>query len=148
MSNPFGLASAPPTTSYPMIRRSFECGFDFALTKTFVLDRDAITNVSPRIYKVAGDPLKLESNFGNIELITEKTAEYWIEGAKDLKKDFPEKILIGSIMAGNNQKDWEELVEMCNTAPFDALELNLSCPHGMNEKGMGRACGEDPDVLG
>lgn len=27
------------------------------------------------------------------------------------------------------------------------LELNLSCPHGMTEKGMGRACGEDPDIV-
>ena len=37
---------------------------------------------------------------------------------------------------------------MCNEAGFDAVELNLSCPPGMNEKGMGRACGEDPVVLG
>jgi dihydropyrimidine dehydrogenase (NADP+) len=147
MNNPFGLASAPPTTSYPMIRRSFEIGYDFAVVKTFVLDKDAVTNVSPRIFKVAGDPLKLEPTFGNIELITEKTAEYWIEGAKDIKKDFPEKILVGSIMAGFNKEDWIELVKLANTAPFDAYELNLSCPHGMNEKGMGRACGEDPMVL-
>jgi dihydropyrimidine dehydrogenase (NADP+) len=27
------------------------------------------------------------------------------------------------------------------------LELNLSCPHGMTELGMGRACGENPDVV-
>lgn len=27
------------------------------------------------------------------------------------------------------------------------IELNLSCPHGMNEKGMGRACGEDPEIV-
>ncbi len=78
MSNPFGLASAPPTTSYPMIRRSFEVGWDFAVVKTFILDKDAISNVSPRIYKVGADPLKLEPSFGNIELVTEKTAEYWV----------------------------------------------------------------------
>ena len=130
-----------------MIRRAFECGYGFCVTKTFILDRDAITNVSPRIYKVAGDPLKLEPSFGNIELVTEKTAEYWIKGAHDIKRDFPEKMLIGSIMAGYNKDDWIELVNMCNTAPFDALELNLSCPHGMNEKGMGRACGEDPKTV-
>mmetsp|Transcript_27248 Transcript_27248/g.26291 ORF Transcript_27248/g.26291 Transcript_27248/m.26291 type:complete len:173 (-) Transcript_27248:1222-1740(-) len=55
MINPFGLASAPPTTSYPMIRRSFELGYGFAVTKTFCLDKDAVTNVSPRIYKVGAD---------------------------------------------------------------------------------------------
>lgn len=32
-------------------------------------------------------------------------------------------------------------------APFDLIELNLSCPHGMTEKGMGRACGEDPEIV-
>ena len=100
MSNPFGLASAPPTTSYPMIRRSFEVGYDFAVVKTFCLDKDAVTNVSPRIYKVSGDSLKLEPSFGNIELITEKTADYWISGAHEIKRDFPNKILIGSLMAG------------------------------------------------
>lgn len=58
MINPFGLASAPPTTSYPMIRRAFECGWGFAVTKTFCLDKDAVSNVSPRIFKVSGDILK------------------------------------------------------------------------------------------
>ena len=78
MSNPFGLASAPPTTSYPMIRRAFEVGWDFAVVKTFILDKDAMSNVSPRIYKVGADPLKLEPSFGNLELVTEKTAEQWV----------------------------------------------------------------------
>lgn len=37
--NPFGLASAPPTTSSAMIRRAFEQGWGFAVTKTFSLDK-------------------------------------------------------------------------------------------------------------
>lgn len=28
------------------------------------------------------------------------------------------------------------------TSGADALELNLSCPHGMGERGMGLACGQ------
>lgn len=70
-----------------------------------------------------------------------------MEGASDIKKDFPDRILIASIMCGYNEKDWVTLTKMCNSAPFDALELNLSCPHGMNEKGMGRACGENPEMI-
>ena len=81
MSNPFGLASAPPTTSYPMIRRSFEIGWDFAVVKTFALDKNTVTNISPRIYKSTTDNLKLEPSFGNIELISEKSAEYWVKGS-------------------------------------------------------------------
>lgn len=37
--NPFGLASATPTTSAPMMRRGFEAGWGFAVTKTFALDK-------------------------------------------------------------------------------------------------------------
>lgn len=37
--NPFGLASAPPATTCAMIRRSFEAGWGFAVTKTFGLDK-------------------------------------------------------------------------------------------------------------
>lgn len=81
-NNPFGLASAPPTTSYPMIRRAFEQGWGFAVTKTFVLDKDEIVNVSPRIFKATNNPLRTEASFSNIELISEKKAKYWVEGAK------------------------------------------------------------------
>merc|ERR1711881_24900 len=38
--NPYGLASAPPTTSSAMIRRSFEAGWGFAVTKTYSIEKD------------------------------------------------------------------------------------------------------------
>jgi dihydropyrimidine dehydrogenase (NADP+) len=68
--NPYGLASAPPCTSYPMIRRAFELGWGFAVTKTFVLDKDEIVNVAPRIFKATNDVLRKEPSFSNIELIS------------------------------------------------------------------------------
>jgi len=37
--NPFGLASATPCTASPMIRRAFEAGWGFAVTKTFSLEK-------------------------------------------------------------------------------------------------------------
>jgi len=37
--SPFGLASATPTTSSAMMRRGFDAGWSFALTKTFSLDK-------------------------------------------------------------------------------------------------------------
>ncbi|MEQ2175590.1 hypothetical protein GOODEAATRI_019404, partial [Goodea atripinnis] len=92
--NPFGLASAPPTTSTAMIRRAFEQGWGFALTKTFGLDKDLVTNVSPRIVRgttsghVYGPGL---GSFLNIELISEKTAAYWCH---------------------YNKEDWTELAKM------------------------------------
>jgi len=148
--NPFGLASAPPTTSSAMIRRAFESGWGFALTKTFALDKDIVTNVSPRIVRgttsghIFGPG---QGSFLNIELISEKTAEYWCRSVTELKQDFPEKILIASIMCSYDKDDWTELAIRAEQAGSDALELNLSCPHGMGERGMGLACGQDPELV-
>lgn len=142
--NPFGLASAPPTTSYPMIARAFEQGWGFAVVKTFGLEKDQCTNISPRIFKATTSSLQQEASYSNIELISEKKAKYWVQGAKEIKAKFPNKILIGSIMAAHIQEDWEELTHMCNEAGFDAIELNLSCNHGMPDKGMGKACSDSP----
>ena len=78
--NPFGLASAPPATTWPMIRRGFEAGWGFVVTKTFSLDKDIVTNVAPRIVRgtTAGHSYGPgQGAFLNIELISEKTAAYW-----------------------------------------------------------------------
>jgi len=64
-----------------------------------------------------------------------------------LKQDFPKHIVIASIMCGFNKDDWTELAKMAEKAGADALELNLSCPHGMGERGMGLACGQDPELV-
>ncbi|XP_046405599.1 dihydropyrimidine dehydrogenase [NADP(+)] isoform X2 [Ischnura elegans] len=148
--NPFGLASAPPATTSAMIRRSFEAGWSFAVTKTFSLDKDLVTNVSPRIVKGSTSRHHYgpdQGSFLNIELISEKTAEYWCRSVTELKEDFPEKIVIASIMCSFNKDDWLELSKMAENAGSDALELNLSCPHGMGESGMGLACGQKPELV-
>uniref|UniRef100_A0A182Y4Z6 Dihydropyrimidine dehydrogenase [NADP(+)] n=1 Tax=Anopheles stephensi TaxID=30069 RepID=A0A182Y4Z6_ANOST len=148
--NPFGLASAPPTTSTAMIRRAFEQGWGFAVTKTFALDKDMVTNVSPRIVRgvTAGQNYGPQQGaFLNIELISEKSAHYWLTGIQELKRDFPTKVLIASIMCTYNQQDWVELATRAEAAGADMLELNLSCPHGMGESGMGLACGQDPELV-
>ncbi|XP_046578093.1 dihydropyrimidine dehydrogenase [NADP(+)]-like isoform X1 [Haliotis rubra] len=148
--NPFGLASAPPTTSSPMIRRGFEAGWGFALTKTFSLDKDIVTNVSPRIVRGTTSGHLFgpgQGSFLNIELISEKTAAYWCASVTELKKDFPDRIVIASIMCGYSKEDWTELAQMAEKAGSDALELNLSCPHGMGERGMGLACGQNPEMV-
>lgn len=148
--NPFGLASAPPTTSSAMIRRAFDAGWGFAVTKTFGLDKDSVTNVSPRIVRgttsghVYGPG---QGSFLNIELISEKSCLYWLSSIRELKKSHPSKILIASIMCSYNQDDWKQLAKRAQEAGADALELNLSCPHGMGEKGMGLACGQRAELV-
>lgn len=120
------------------------------LTKTYGLDKDLVTNVSPRIIRgTTHGPLfgPGQGSFMNIELISEKTEAYWLETIRELKRDFPTKVVIASVMASFNQPDWERLARNSEAAGADALELNLSCPHGMGERGMGLACGQNEDMV-
>ena len=149
--NPFGIASATGATSAAMIARAFDASWGFAVTKTYSLDKDSVTNVSPRIIRGSTSGARFgphQSSFLNIELISEKSATYWISAVKQLKKDYPEHRVIASIMCGYSKEDWQELVKLTlNNSNPDALELNLSCPHGMGERGMGLACGQKPDMV-
>lgn len=45
-------------------------------------------------------------------------------------------------MCAYSEHDWTLLTTLACDAGADALELNLSCPHGMGESGMGLACGQ------
>ena len=97
--NPYGLASAPPTTTSAMIRRGFLAGWGFALTKTFALDKDIVTNVSPRIVRGTTSGHMFgpgQGSFLNIELISEKTCAYWLQSIAELKADFPHQVNISS----------------------------------------------------
>ena len=133
-----------------MIRRAFEAGWGFCITKTFSLDKDLVTNVSPRIVRGTTFGHSYGPNLGsflNIELISEKTAAYWCATIREIKQDFPDNVLVASIMCSFNEEDWTCLAKMAEEAGADALELNLSCPHGMGERGMGLACGQDPNLV-
>ena len=46
-----------------------------------------------------------------------------------------------------NKDAWCEIIERCQDAGVDAFELNFSCPHGLPERKMGAAMGQDPDIL-
>lgn len=50
-------------------------------------------------------------------------------------------------MCSYSEADWTELATKAEKAGAHALELNLSCPHGMGESGMGLACGQDPELV-
>lgn len=74
---------------------TFQAGWGFAVTKTFALDKDVVTNVSPRIVKGTTSRHHFgpeQGSFLNIELISEKCQDYWITSIKELKRDFPENV--------------------------------------------------------
>jgi len=143
--NPFLLASAPPTASVGMIRKAFALGWGGAVTKTIKPDNLAITDVSPR-FNVVGARLGEVFGFENIELVSKRDVAYWVKSVGELKREFPNKVLIASIMGDTEASSWEALAAMMEAAGADALELNFSCPHGMPEMGVGAAIGQNADI--
>ena len=142
--NPFLLASAPPTALIESIDKAFEMGWGGAVLKTITPDDLEMTEASPRyaIMKEKGRVIGLQ----NIELLSHKTVQYWVDGIKYLKEKHPTKVIIASIMAPVEREEWQTLVRILNDTPIDAYELNFSCPHGMPERNIGMAIGTNTDI--
>lgn len=146
--NPFVLASGPPGTNGKVIKRSFELGWGGIVCKTISLDNTKVTNCVPRYGKLH-DPGDQKSVFGfqNIELISDRPFEVWLEELEDCKQSHPDKMLIASIMEEYNKDAWVEIVERTQATGVDGFELNFSCPHGLPERKMGAAMGQDPEII-
>lgn len=143
--NPFLLASSPISRNASMIMRAFEAGWGGAVTKTICLNPETIVNVKPRFQKfTAGRDI---IGFNNIELISERPLSVWLDDLEKIKLACPENVLVASIMAeAYNYSGWQQLAKFVENAGADIIELNLSCPHGMPERGMGSFCSEMPDI--
>jgi len=155
-ANPFLLASAPPTESESNILRAFEAGWGGVVTKTIgmhpvvnvkgpktkFLRTDAATGVLSMNRGRAG---VLHSSW-NWELISDKPLDWWIPRLERIKKAWPNRVVIASIMAGSGTDreldHWRTLATACQEAGADGLELNLSCPH-MDREDMGSNIGKN-----
>ncbi|UNC92226.1 NAD-dependent dihydropyrimidine dehydrogenase subunit PreA [Candidatus Contubernalis alkaliaceticus] len=145
--NPFILSSAPPTARGDMIKEAFRLGWGGVVTKTIKPDKMALENVSPRFTPLRNSKKSI-IGFQNIELLTTRSLKSWLQDIKEIKDEYPENILIASIMAEVKKEDWQELSLAVQDAGADALELNFSCPHGMPEQGVGQAIGQDHQITG
>jgi len=158
--NPFLLSSAPPTESDSNIMRAFEAGWAGVVTKTIGLHpvvnvrgpKTAFIRATPESYYLSMKKRRgtaLHSSW-NWELISDKTLEWWIPRIERIKKAFPDKILVASIMAGSGSDrelgHWQTLAVACQDAGADAFELNLSCPH-MDRQDMGSNIGKDQGLI-
>jgi dihydropyrimidine dehydrogenase (NAD+) subunit PreA len=145
--NPFILASAPPTAGGDLIRKAFARGWAGAVIKTIKPDELNVSDVSPRFETIRGDDGAI-IGFENFELLSKKPVAYWVEEIAAIKRQYPNKVLIASIMADLQEDSWQNLALTLQNAGSDALELNFSCPHGMPEQGIGSAIGQDPRLTG
>ena len=96
--NPFVLGSGPPGTNGKVIARSFDLGWGGMVAKTFSLDASKVINTAPRYAKLRGRASEDVIGFENIELISDRPYADWLDDLAQLKKSYPHKILIASIM--------------------------------------------------
>lgn len=140
--NPFWLASAPPTNSGYQIMKAFDAGWGGAVWKTLGVP---VVNVSSR-YGAVNYRDKRMVGFNNIELITDRPLKDNLREISEVKKRFPDHAVIASLMV-ETKEEWHQIVRDVENAGADGIELNFGCPHGMCERGMGSAVGQEPKVL-
>ncbi len=140
--NPFWLASAPPTNTGYQVMKAFDAGWGGAVWKTMGLPT---INTSSR-YGSVNYKDKRMVGFNNIELISDRPLKDNLRELEEVKKRFPDRALIASLMVQSRQ-EWHDIVRQAEAAGADGLELNFGCPHGMCERGMGSSVGQEPKVL-
>ncbi len=145
--NPYLLASGPPGTNGKVIAKSYDLGWGGMVCKTFSLDASKVINTAPRYAKLRGRSSEEVIGFENIELISDRPYEHWLDDLTQLKKQYPKKILVASVMEEYSRDAWQRIIREVQATGVDAFELNLSCPHGLPERKMGMAMGENPDIV-
>ncbi len=141
--NPFCLSSSPVGNCYDMCKKAYEVGFGGVVFKTIGPKTYFIDEVSPRFDKLDKETTPFVG-FKNMEQIAEHSLEENLADLRRLKAEFPDKVLIASIM-GNDEQTWEELARLTTEAGADMLELNFSCPQ-MTSHAMGSDVGTSPEL--
>jgi dihydropyrimidine dehydrogenase (NADP+)/dihydropyrimidine dehydrogenase (NAD+) subunit PreA len=147
LPNPFVIGSGPPGTNGNVIGKAFDEGWGAVVSKTISLDAEKVINVQPRYGRLRSRESGEIFGWENIELISDRSFDVWIDEFREVKDKYPDRVLIASIMEEYNKDAWHEIVGRCQDVGVDAFELNMSCPHGLPERRMGSAMGENPDIL-
>jgi len=145
--NPFWLASAPPTDKEYNVRRAFEAGWGGVVWKTLGSEGPPVVNVNgPRYGAIWGADRRL-LGLNNIELITDRPLEVNLKEIKAVKRDYPDRAVVVSLMVPCEEAAWKAILPLVEETGADGIELNCGCPHGMSERGMGAAVGQAPDLI-
>jgi dihydropyrimidine dehydrogenase (NAD+) subunit PreA len=140
--NPFFLSSSVVGSNYEMVAKAFEMGWAGVAFKT--IGMFVPKEVSPRFAALSKENVPFVG-FKNIEQISDHTLEENIGFLKELKKNYPSKIIVASIM-GQNEEEWTKLAQLMTEAGADIIECNFSCPH-MSKEGVGSDVGQNPDLV-
>ncbi len=143
--NPFILSSAPPTMDARHILRAAKLGWGGAVMKTVTEEPTVDPRTRLGVLRKNGKAIGMN----NIELLSRKPLSTWTDDwIPKIKQEAPENfIFIASIMSGIEPEGWTALAETMSRTGADAIEINVSCPHGSPEKHMGAFIGQDPTLV-
>jgi dihydropyrimidine dehydrogenase (NAD+) subunit PreA len=144
--NPFWLASAPPTDKQVNVERAFEAGWGGVVWKTLGEDGPPVVNVCSRYGSVDYNGTRM-MGLNNIELITDRPLQVNLDEITAVKKSWPDRAMVVSLMVPCNEKAWRDILKRVEQTGCDGVELNFGCPHGMSERGMGSAVGQVPEYI-
>ena len=144
--NPFWLASAPPTDKQYNVERAFEAGWGGVVWKTLGEAGPPIVNVCSRYGSIDYNGQRM-IGLNNIELITDRPLEVNLEEIAAVKKSWPDRAMVVSLMVPCNEQAWKDILKQVEQTGCDGVELNFGCPHGMSERGMGSAVGQVPEYI-
>ncbi len=115
--------------------------------KTLGLDGPPVVNVSGPRYGVIHGADRRVLGINNIELITDRPLEVNLREIKSVKRDYPDRALVISLMVPCDEESWKSILARVEDTGADGVELNFGCPHGMAERGMGAAVGQVPEYI-
>lgn len=144
--NPFWLASAPPTDKEYNVVRAFEAGWGGVVWKTLGIDPHVVNVSGPRYGTLRSQDRKI-IGLNNIELITDRSLETNLEEIARVKRNWPDRAVVVSIMVPCDEDSWKFILPLVEQTGADGIELNFGCPHGMSERGMGAAVGQVPEYI-
>ncbi len=145
--NPFWLASAPPTDKEYNVVRAFKAGWGGVVWKTLGEEGPPVVNVNGPRYGAIHGPDRRLLGLNNIELITDRPLEVNLREIKKVKREWPDRAMIVSLMVPCEEEPWKKILKRVEETDADAVELNFGCPHGMSERGMGAAVGQVPEYI-
>ncbi|KXH77342.1 MAG: hypothetical protein AM326_05245 [Candidatus Thorarchaeota archaeon SMTZ-45] len=139
------LSSAPPTMDPRHILRAARLGWGGAVMKTVTEEPTVDPRTRLGVLRREGKAIGMN----NIELLSRESLKTWTDDwipkiKQEAPKDF---IFIASMMSGPEPEGWTALAETMSQTGADAIELNVSCPHGSPEKHMGAFIGQDPKLV-
>ena len=140
--NPFVIAASPSSDSLEKVERAFQAGWGGAVLKTIEPEGKQRKLAEPNMGALDFMGRK-QMAFYNYDLCTQLSLKELCDEIIYLKKNYPDRIVIASVMAGT-EDEWRTIVQAVESAGADMIECSVSCPQG---DASGKIPAADPQLL-